>query len=542
MDNDVQGRISYAGPGLPLPPINEPITTYERLFSRTPVAPDTDTRSQSILDAVSDQFTALRPRLGQADRAKLDEHLTRDIGAAFAGLVSAEDAGIGSVVIGHDMRASSPPLAAAFADGVTGQGLDVVLIGLASTDMLYFASGYLDMPGAMFTASHNPARYNGIKLCRAAAQPVGQDTGLAELRDLAQWLLDGLLDGRSGLPAPRTAPGTIEVRDLLAEYSAFLRGLVDLSGSRPLKVVVDAGNGMGGLTVPAVLGTAAGLPPLPLEIVPLYFELDGSFPNHEANPLDPANLVDLQEAVRQHGADVGLAFDGDADRCFVVDADGEPVSPSAITGLVAAREIGRARSAGERDVAVVHNAIVFEQTQAASLTDPLTGLPNTRFMANHLARELSRAERGSTEVSLIVMDLDDFKDINDGYGHQVGDRALREVATVLRGVIRPYDVCVRYAGDEFIVVLAGCGWDEAESKRLELQAAVERLSFEARPGEQMPLAISAGTAVFPIDGVTYESLLAKADSRMYRNKVLHKRDARQRRNAESVAPDGRAVS
>jgi diguanylate cyclase (GGDEF)-like protein len=196
----------------------------------------------------------------------------------------------------------------------------------------------------------------------------------------------------------------------------------------------------------------------------------------------------------------------------------------------------------EQAAAVVHNAIVFEQTQAASLTDPLTGLPNTRFMANHLARELSRAERGSTEVSLIVMDLDDFKDINDGYGHQVGDRALREVATVLRGVIRPYDVCVRYAGDEFIVVLAGCGWDEAESKRLELQAAVERLSFEARSGEQMPLAISAGTAVFPIDGVTYESLLAKADSRMYRNKVLHKRDVRQRRNAESVAPDGRAVS
>jgi diguanylate cyclase (GGDEF)-like protein/putative nucleotidyltransferase with HDIG domain len=196
----------------------------------------------------------------------------------------------------------------------------------------------------------------------------------------------------------------------------------------------------------------------------------------------------------------------------------------------------------EQAAAVVHNAIVFEQTQAASLTDPLTGLPNTRFMANHLARELSRAERGSTEVSLIVMDLDDFKDINDGFGHQVGDRALREVATVLRGVIRPYDVCVRYAGDEFIVVLAGCGWDEAESKRLELQAAVERLSFEAKPGEPMPLAISAGTAVFPIDGVTYESLLAKADSRMYRNKVLHKRDARQRRNAESAAPDGRAAS
>jgi phosphomannomutase len=283
---------------------------------------------------------------------QLSPDVARALGIAFAEVIAIPGRK-DRVVIGHDMRPSSPELSAAFADGVTGRGVDVTLIGLCSTDGLYYASGALDVPGAMFTASHNPARYNGIKLCRAAAQPVGQDTGLADLRDLAQWLLDG----RSGLPAARNAPGTIDVRDMLAEYSAFLRGLVDLSDSRPLKVVVDAGNGMSGLTVPAVLGTAAGLPPLPLEIVPLYFELDGSFPNHEANPLDPANLVDLQEAVRVHRADVGLAFDGDADRCFVVDADGEPVSPSAITGLVAAREIGRARVAGERDVAVVHNAI-----------------------------------------------------------------------------------------------------------------------------------------------------------------------------------------
>ncbi|HEX5969743.1 MAG TPA: phosphomannomutase/phosphoglucomutase [Intrasporangium sp.] len=283
---------------------------------------------------------------------QLSPDVARALGTAFAEVIAIPE-GKDRVVIGHDMRPSSPELSAAFADGVTGRGVDVTRIGLCSTDGLYYASGALDVPGAMFTASHNPARYNGIKLCRAAAQPVGQDTGLTELRDLAQWLLDG----RAGLPAPRTAPGTIEARDMLAEYSAFLRGLVDLSDSRPLKLVVDAGNGMSGLTVPAVLGTAAGLPPLPLEVVPLYFELDGSFPNHEANPLDPANLVDLQEAVRAQRADVGLAFDGDADRCFFVDADGEPVSPSAITGLVAAREIGRAREAGERDVAVVHNAI-----------------------------------------------------------------------------------------------------------------------------------------------------------------------------------------
>jgi diguanylate cyclase (GGDEF)-like protein/putative nucleotidyltransferase with HDIG domain len=197
----------------------------------------------------------------------------------------------------------------------------------------------------------------------------------------------------------------------------------------------------------------------------------------------------------------------------------------------------------EQAAAVIHNSIVFEQTHEASLTDPLTNLPNTRFMVNHLGRELSRAERGSAEVSLLVMDLNDFKDINDTFGHHVGDRALREVAQVLRGAIRPYDVCVRYAGDEFIVVLAGCGWDEAEYKRLELQEAVESLVFEAKPGVRMPLSISAGAAVFPHDGNTYEVLMAKADRRMYRNKVMHKRDVQTRAASHPPgAPDNRAVS
>ncbi|HEU4689782.1 MAG TPA: HD domain-containing phosphohydrolase [Vicinamibacterales bacterium] len=197
----------------------------------------------------------------------------------------------------------------------------------------------------------------------------------------------------------------------------------------------------------------------------------------------------------------------------------------------------------EQAAAVIHNSIVFEQTHEASLTDPLTNLPNTRFMVNHLGRELSRAERGNAEVSLLVMDLNDFKDINDTFGHHVGDRALREVAQVLRGAIRPYDVCVRYAGDEFIVVLAGCGWDEAEYKRLELQEAVESLVFEAKPGVRMPLSISAGAAVFPHDGNTYEVLMAKADRRMYRNKVMHKREAQARSaTPPQSAPDNRAVS
>ena len=178
----------------------------------------------------------------------------------------------------------------------------------------------------------------------------------------------------------------------------------------------------------------------------------------------------------------------------------------------------------EQAAAVIKNAIVFEKTHEESLTDPLTGLPNTRFMLTHLSRELARAERLGSEVSLIVMDVDEFKAINDTHGHHVGDRALREVAQVLRATIRPYDVCVRYAGDEFIVVLAGCGSEEAESKRLELQAAVAQAGFDARPGVRVPLAISAGAAVFPLDGDTYESLLAKADSRMYRDKVMRKRE------------------
>ncbi|MFF5177586.1 phosphomannomutase/phosphoglucomutase [Micromonospora sp. NPDC000316] len=264
-----------------------------------------------------------------------DERVAEALGAAFTQLLNTTDEPGDAVVVGYDMRASSPGLAAAFAAGVRAEGRSVIEIGLASTDLLYFASGSLDLPGAMFTASHNPAQYNGIKMCRSGARPVGQDSGLAQIRERAQALLDSGASRPAGEP---TRPA--ERRDLLPDYASYLRKLVDLSGIRPLKVVVDAGNGMGGFTVPTVLGDAA-LSALPLEIVPLYFELDGTFPNHEANPLDPANLVDLQRAVVEHRADIGLAFDGDADRCFVVDERGEPVSPSAITALVAARELAK---------------------------------------------------------------------------------------------------------------------------------------------------------------------------------------------------------
>ncbi|MFJ9907696.1 phosphomannomutase/phosphoglucomutase [Streptomyces sp. NPDC101152] len=265
-----------------------------------------------------------------------DEPLAELFGAAFVRVTGAD-----AIVTGHDMRPSSPGLSRAFARGAAAQGADVTEIGLCSTDQLYYASGALGLPGAMFTASHNPAQYNGIKLCRAGAAPVGQDTGLAEIRELAEEWTD------SGAPAPASTTGTITHRDTLTDYAAHLRSLVDLTSIRPLKVVVDAGNGMGGHTVPTVF---AGLP---LTLVPMYFELDGTFPNHEANPLDPANLVDLQHRVREESADLGIAFDGDADRCFVVDEHGDPVSPSAITALVAARELARNGGKG----VVIHNLI-----------------------------------------------------------------------------------------------------------------------------------------------------------------------------------------
>jgi phosphomannomutase len=267
--------------------------------------------------------------------AEIDESFVKDVGSAFARLMRGE--GARRVVIGYDMRDSSPSLAAAFGDGVNGQGLDVVRIGLASTDQLYFASGLLDCPGAMFTASHNPAAYNGIKMCRAGAKPVGAETGLTTVSD----------DVIAGVPVHNGASGTIVDKDVLAEYGEFLRSLVNTDGLRPLRVAVDAGNGMAGHTAPAVLGAIESL-----TLLPLYFELDGSFPNHEANPLDPANLADLQKFVVESRADIGLAFDGDADRCFVIDERGRPVSPSTVTALVASRELGR-----EIGATVIHNLI-----------------------------------------------------------------------------------------------------------------------------------------------------------------------------------------
>ncbi len=261
-------------------------------------------------------------------RGLVDSEITPDFtfstGVAFARFLQQEREP-GSVVIGEDMRPSSPILADAFSAGVTSQGLDVTRIGLASTDMLYFASGKLNLPGAMFTASHNPAQYNGIKLCLSGARPIGKESGLLTIENFV----------RQGSPLQIRSMGLEKEVEMLTEYVDYLFSLVDITEMRPLKIVVDAGNGMAGYTAPAIFER------LDVELIPMYFELDGTFPNHEANPIDAKNLRDLQKAVKKHRADLGLAFDGDADRCFLVDENGETVNPSDLTCLVAARELAR---------------------------------------------------------------------------------------------------------------------------------------------------------------------------------------------------------
>jgi len=264
-------------------------------------------------------------------RGLVDGQVTEDfafaLGCAYAKFLE-EEREPSTVVVGEDMRPSSPLLAEAFADGITSQGFDVIRIGLASTDMLYFAAGKLNLPGAMFTASHNPAQYNGIKLCKSGARPIGKESGLLRIRDLIL----------HGVPMALRAPGTSHDRPMLDEYVDFLLSLFDAAttaNSRRLKVVIDAGNGMAGFTAPAVMAR------LNVDLTSMYFELDGNFPNHEANPIEPANLVDLQKRVRSEKADIGLAFDGDADRCFLVDENGDLVNPSTLTALIAVRELKR---------------------------------------------------------------------------------------------------------------------------------------------------------------------------------------------------------
>ncbi len=276
---------------------------------------------------------------------------TEIVTALAAAFVDELDAAGQDVIVGHDMRDSSPEFAEAFAIGAQARGANVISIGLCSTDESYFASGIFNAPAAMFTASHNPAAYNGIKFSRAGARGISLDTGLAAIRDRAKvYLVEGI--------EPGAKPGSYRDEHILVRYASYLREMVNLDSIRPLKVVIDAANGMGGMTAPAVLGTAADLHKLPLEIIPMYFELDGTFPNHEANPLDPKNLVDLQRAVVENGADIGLAFDGDADRVFVIDETGNAVTPSAVAAIVARREIAREKTTNPGEpITVLHNLL-----------------------------------------------------------------------------------------------------------------------------------------------------------------------------------------
>ena len=254
--------------------------------------------------------------------SELDSDFAFETGVAFARFLQIEREPA-TIVIGEDMRPSSPLLAEAFSAGVTSQGMDVIRIGLASTDLMYFASGKLGLPGAMFTASHNPAEYNGIKLCMSQARPIGRESGLLTIEKFV----------REGSPIALRNVGVEKHQNMLEEYVDHLLTLVNLRDIRPLKIVIDAGNGMAGYTAPAIFAK------LNCEVIPMYFELDGSFPNHEANPLDESTLVDLKKATKENKADLGLAFDGDADRCFLVDENGEVINPSSLTALIAEREL-----------------------------------------------------------------------------------------------------------------------------------------------------------------------------------------------------------
>ena len=261
-------------------------------------------------------------------RGLVKDEVTADfsfaLGVAFAKFLEYEREPA-TIVVGEDMRESSPVLADAFTDGATSQGMDVIRIGLASTDMLYFASGKLNLPGIMFTASHNPAKYNGMKLCKSGARPIGQDTGLLKIRELIE----------KGVPISNRPVGSSRKENLLKDYANYLFAQFPKNTfkKRKLKVVIDAGNGMAGFTAPAVMAK------LDIDLIPMYFELDGNFPNHEANPIEAKNLKDLQKRVKKEKADIGLAFDGDADRCFLIDEVGGLVNPSALTALIAAREL-----------------------------------------------------------------------------------------------------------------------------------------------------------------------------------------------------------
>ena len=375
--------------------------------------------------------------------SQLDEGIARRVGRAFVRYLDAD-----RIVVGRDMRSSSPSLAAAFIEGATSAGASVVDAGLVSTDALYFASGRLDLPGAMFTASHNPGHYNGLKLCRAQAAPIGIESGLRDIQALAE--TDAEAEG---------APGTVETIDLLAEYAAHCRGFVERANLKPLRVAVDAGNGMAGATVPAVFAD------LPFEVEPLYFELDGTFPNHPANPIEPANIADLQRAVLSKGRDAGIAFDGDADRMFLVDEKGAPVSGSATTALVAERLLRRTPGAS-----VIYNVICSWTVR--EVIEENGGTP-IRTRVGHSFIKQVMAESGAIfggEHSGHYYFRENFRADSGMIAALIALEALSQAGVPLSEMMSPFQ---RYAGS-----------GEINSEVADQAGTIERLAAEYSAGRQ----------------------------------------------------------
>ena len=392
----------------------------------------------------------------------MDVEITADFtfatGVAFARFLQQEREP-GTVVIGEDMRPSSPIFADAFSAGVTSQGLDVIRIGLASTDMLYFAAGKLNFPGAMFTASHNPAEYNGIKLCLSGARPIGKESGLLTIERYVN----------EGSPIDFRSVGNERSADMLEEYVDHLLNLVDLSNIRPLKIVIDAGNGMAGHTAPAVFAR------LNCDVIPLYYELDGTFPNHEANPIDAKNLKDLQKAVKKHKADIGLAFDGDADRCFLVDENGDLVNPSTLTALIASRELAKNPGAN-----IIYNLI---SSRAVVEIVEENGGKAIRSRVGHSYIKKLMAETGAVfggEHSGHFYFKDFWRADSGMLAALHAIAALGEVSTSLSKILKPY---CRY-------VASG----EINSEVLDAQSAMNEISEK--------FGTAAGNEIDNLDGLT----------------------------------------
>jgi phosphomannomutase len=399
---------------------------------------------------------------------QLDADMCRSIGAAFARF-----SGASRLLMARDMRPSGVDLSHAFADGVRSQGCDVVDLGLCSTDLIYFASGRLDAPGAMFTASHNPAQYNGIKLCLAGAKPVGEDSGLQEIKAMA---IGGLDEA-----AP---PGSLTDDDLLEDFAAHVRSFVDVDALTPLRVVADTANGMGGLVVPVVFAT------LPFELEVMYGELDGTFPNHPADPIQPENLRDLVARVQATGADIGLAFDGDADRVFLVDDQGVPVSGSTTTAIVA-----KAVLAKQPGATILHNCICSKAVPEVIRENGGTPI---RTRVGHSFIKAVMAETGAAfggEHSAHYYFRDNFRADSGSIAALVVLEQLCISGVPLSELRRPFE---RYAQsgeintrvDDPLVVIerVAAAFDDASQDRLDgLTVDVGEWWFNLRPSNTEPL-------------------------------------------------------